>query len=112
VQLELSDPEQRWICQEILHLSVIEPGENCGECMKDGVDYQFTSAWLSDTPRSGLVQVYYNREARIIRKIREQGAWDHDKSVRGPDQEDGTGGSCMLHSCVAVCCVSWRRRQT
>ena len=117
MQLDLSDPEQRWILQEIVHLSVKEPGQNCGEVMLDfqvppwGSD-GLPATWLSDVPRSGVLQVYYNREARIIRKIREQGAWDHDKSVRGPDQEDGTEGSCMLHSCVAVCCVSWRRQQT
>ena len=33
------------------------------------------------------MQVYYNREARIIRKIREKGAWDHDRS---PFFKDGS----------------------
>jgi len=41
-ELELSDPEQRWICQEILHLGVIEPGENMGECMLNGIQIQNT----------------------------------------------------------------------
>ena len=86
-ELDLADPEQRWICQEILHLGVIEPGENMGECMYDGVDFTITAAWLTDTPRRGLLQVYYNREAKIIRKIREKGAWDHDRS---PFYKDGS----------------------
>ena len=106
VQLELSDPEQRWICQEILHLGVEEPGENMGECMYDGVDFTITATWLSDCPRKGLLQVYYNREARIIRKIRQQGAWDHDKSVRGAGQtaqRAGLGQVAFVCHCVRCC---------
>jgi len=110
VQLELSDPEQRWICQEVLHLGAEEPGENMGECMYEGVDYTITKAWLSDCPRKGLLQVYYNREARIIRKIREQGAWDHDKSVRGVGQAARRAGMeqvafvchCVLRALLQV----------
>jgi hypothetical protein len=86
-ELDLADIEQRWVCQEILHLGVIEPGENMGECMYNGVDFVITASWLTDTPRRGLLQVYYNREARIIRKIREKGAWDHDRS---PFYKDGS----------------------
>jgi len=50
--------------------------------MYQGVDFTITATWLVNTPRNGLLQVYYNREARIIRRIREQGAWDHTKSVQ------------------------------
>jgi Ca2+-binding EF-hand superfamily protein len=50
-------------------------------CALDNVPYTIPSAWITDVPRKGLVQVYYNREARVIRKIREQGAWDHKKSI-------------------------------
>ena len=61
-ELDLSDPEKRWVCQELLHLGVIEPGQNMPECMYNGVDFTITSSWLKDTPRKGLLQVYYSRE--------------------------------------------------
>ncbi len=110
MQLDLSDPEQRWILQEIVHLSVKEPGQNCGEVMLDfqvppwGSD-GLPATWLSDVPRSGVLQVYYNREARIIRKIREQGAWDHDKSVRRVWVEPGGWHWGKLHAALVCRCV-------
>ena len=87
-ELDLEDPEQRWVCQEVLHLGSIEPGENMGESMLDGIDFTITSAWLQPdgVPRRGLLQIYYNREARIIRQISEKGAWDHENS---PFHKDG-----------------------
>jgi hypothetical protein len=56
-ELDLNDPEARWVCQELVHLGVIEPGENMGECMYDGVDFTISAAWLKDVPRKGLLQV-------------------------------------------------------
>ena len=42
---------------------------------------------LTDTPRLCRRQVYFNLERRIICKIREKGAWDHDRS---PFYKDGS----------------------
>jgi hypothetical protein len=68
-ELDLAHPAQRLICQEIVHLASVEPGNNVVDCTLDGVDFDIPAMWLSDVPRRGLLCLYYCREQKVIEKV-------------------------------------------
>lgn len=75
-ELDLSVPEQRWVVQEIVHLAMVEPGENIIESQRDGVDFPFPKSWEQDVPKKGVHTFYYCRTQEVIEKVLQCGSYD------------------------------------
>lgn len=79
-ELDLSDREQRFVAQEIVHLGHVEPGENMGDCTFNESDFDVPVSWVKGLPRQGMLHLYYIRDADVIKQVRLQGAYDHADS--------------------------------
>jgi Ran GTPase-activating protein (RanGAP) involved in mRNA processing and transport len=54
-ELDLAEAAQRYVMQELLHIAVLEDGENVVELQYQGCDYKIPASWISDVPRSGTI---------------------------------------------------------
>ena len=54
-ELDLEDPEQRWVVQELVHLGCVEPGRNFVEVALQGIDFDIPKGWEAEVPRKGLL---------------------------------------------------------
>lgn len=68
-ELDLSDPQQRFICGRLVDLAVVEPGENMCGCRYNEIDFDVPSGWLEEIPQKGVFTVFYCRSAQVIKKI-------------------------------------------
>jgi hypothetical protein len=78
--LDLSDPEQQRIMQELVHLADLEPGRNFVGVMYRERDFQIPSGWLRSVPDKGVISLHYCRERETCCQVREDfiakhGAW-------------------------------------
>jgi|LauGreDrversion2_3_1035106.scaffolds.fasta_scaffold62721_1 hypothetical protein len=64
-ELDLAQPEQRWVAQELVHLGAVEPGTNMVEVSLQGVDFDIPAGWSVDVPRRGLLELYYCRSKEV-----------------------------------------------
>lgn len=53
--MDLEDPEQRWVVQELVHLGCVEPGRNFVEVALQGIDFDIPKGWETEVPRKGLL---------------------------------------------------------
>jgi hypothetical protein len=68
-ELDLTDPQQRYVCGRLVDLAVIEPGENMCGCRYNEIDFDVPSSWLQEIPQKGVFTVFYCRSAQVIKKI-------------------------------------------
>lgn len=68
-ELDLTDPQQRFVCGRLVDLAVIEPGENMCGCRYNEIDFDVPSSWLEEIPQKGIFTVFYCRSAQVIKKI-------------------------------------------
>ena len=68
-ELDLTDPQQRFICGRLVDLAIIEPGENMCACRYNEIDFDVPSSWLEEVPQKGVFSVFYCRSAQVIKKI-------------------------------------------
>jgi hypothetical protein len=68
-ELDLSDPQQRYVCGRLVDLAAIEPGENMCGCRYNEIDFDVPSSWLEEIPQKGVFTVFYCRSAQVIKKI-------------------------------------------
>ncbi len=68
-ELDLSDPQQRFVCGRLVDLAVVEPGENMCGCRYNEIDFDVPSGWLEEIPQKGVFSVFYCRSAQVIKKI-------------------------------------------
>ncbi len=68
-ELDLSDPQQRFVCGRLVDLAVIEPGENMCGCRYNEIDFDVPSSWLEDIPQKGVFTVFYCRSSNVIKKV-------------------------------------------
>jgi hypothetical protein len=68
-ELDLSDPQQRFVCARLVDLAVVEPGENMCGCRFNEIDFDVPSSWLEEVPSKGIFSVFYCRSAQVIKKI-------------------------------------------
>ena len=68
-ELDLSDPQQRFVCGRLVDLAVVEPGENMCGCRYNEIDFDVPSGWLEEIPPKGVFTVFYCRSAQVIKKI-------------------------------------------
>ena len=88
-ELDLEQPPERFVMQELLHLASVEPGDNMYDCTYAGIDFTVPAGWLKDVPRTGIIVLYYCREQQVIEKIFRAGSWDSGGSPFHT-REDGT----------------------
>lgn len=62
--------------QELVHLAMVEPGENCVETQYNGVDLSIPAGWGKELPKRGLLSLYYCREQECIDKVDQDGSWN------------------------------------
>ena len=75
-ELDLSNPEHRWVAQDIVHLASVEPGANLKESQKNGVDFYFPASWAQNIPTMGVHTFYYCRTQEVIEKVMRCGSYD------------------------------------
>jgi hypothetical protein len=68
-ELDLTDPQQRFICARLVDLAVIEPGENMCGCRYNEIDFDVPASWLEEVPQKGIFTVFYCRSKHVIQKI-------------------------------------------
>jgi len=68
-ELDLTDPQQRFVCGRLVDLAIIEPGENMCACRYNEIDFDVPSSWLEDIPQKGVFSVFYCRSTHVIKKI-------------------------------------------
>jgi hypothetical protein len=61
--------------QELLHLAALEPGDNIAECEYCGSFFDIPPGWLEGVPHEGTISFFYCREAAVVAKVLEDGAW-------------------------------------
>jgi len=61
-ELDLKDRADRWIMQEVVHLAIVEPGENCVNSTFNDMDMPIPASWQSDVPRKDVFTCFYCRE--------------------------------------------------
>ena len=71
-ELDLSNPQMRWVMGQITRLAILEPGENMVEETYNDINFELPNGWTSDTPSKGIYTTYYCREAKTIEKLRAQ----------------------------------------
>jgi len=101
-ELDLSDVEQRWVVQELVHLGAVEPGKNCVEVQLQGIDFDIPAGWAADVPRRGLLELYYCRTKEVTMRVLQQGAWDHELS---PWKPQGKSLSKFMQSYLHSYCL-------
>jgi hypothetical protein len=75
-EFDLAIPEQRWAAQELVHLAMIEPGENMVDTQYNGVDFPLPVGWGVEVPKKGQFSFYYCREQEVIEKVLKYGSYD------------------------------------
>ena len=91
-ELDLSNSEDRWITQELVYLASEEPGYNViqakidataapgslseDQYRFDGIDFQIPITWVANVPSSGVVKLFYARQAAINQNYLQHGSWD------------------------------------
>jgi len=68
-ELELSNHAERAIMQDIVHLAIVEPGQNCMNETYNDMDFPIPSTWQKEVPRKGLFTCFYCREQDTINNI-------------------------------------------
>ena len=68
-ELDLANKSERWIMQELVHLAIAEPGQNCMNETYNDMDFPIPSTWSKEVPRKGVFTCYYCREQDTINKI-------------------------------------------
>jgi hypothetical protein len=68
-ELELSNHPERAIMQDIVHLAIVEPGQNCMNETYNDMDFPIPSTWSKEVPRKGLFTCFYCREQDTINNI-------------------------------------------
>ena len=74
-ELHLDVPEERWVAQELIHLAMMEPGENTVETEYNGSDLDIPAPWAQDLPNRGVLSFYYCREQKVIEKVARFGSY-------------------------------------
>ena len=77
-ELEFSDPEERFVGQELVHMAVREPGENIIGCHFNGISLNMPAGWATLLPDKGLLSCYYCRGQETIEKVMAFGAWEEE----------------------------------
>jgi hypothetical protein len=54
--------------QEIVHLAIAEPGQNCVNETFNDMDFPIPATWSKEVPRSGIFTCYYCREQVFFSK--------------------------------------------
>lgn len=91
-ELDLSDQDDRWLVQELVHLASVEPGYNVIQAKLDavapvgamnddhyrfdGIDFQIPITWVTNVPSTGVLKFYYARQADINENYLKYGSWD------------------------------------
>jgi hypothetical protein len=77
-ELNIAIPDDRFIAQELLHLAIIEPGENIVDCQYNGADMDVPAGWAKQLPEKGLLSFNYCREKECISEVMSHGAYKQD----------------------------------
>jgi hypothetical protein len=77
--LDLANPEHRWLCQELLVLNSEESGGRIIETCYEMVDFDVPSSWLREMPSKGLFQCYYVRDFETVKTVRDRGTVRADR---------------------------------
>ena len=77
-ELNIAVPDDRFIAQELLHLAILEPGENIMDCQFNGADFDVPAGWAKQLPERGLLSFYYCREKECIAEVLVHGAYKQD----------------------------------
>ena len=80
-ELDLSEKSDRWIMQELVHLSVEEPGQNCVNETYNDIDFPIPATWVNDVPRKDVFTCFYCREQVTINSICANANTNHPGSV-------------------------------
>ena len=80
-ELDFSNKMERWIMQEIVHLAIAEPGQNCMNETYNDMDFPVPSTWSKEVPRKGTFTCYYCREQDTIDRINKKWSDKHPGSV-------------------------------
>ena len=75
-ELDLALVEHRLVAQELVHLAMVEPGENMVDCQYNGVDFPLPVGWGVDVPKKGHFSFYYCREQPVIERVLQYGSYD------------------------------------
>ena len=74
-ELNIAVPDERFIAQELLHLAILEPGENILDCQFNGADLDVPAGWAKQLPEKGILSFYYCREKECILEVMTHGAY-------------------------------------
>lgn len=80
-EIDLKNPEDRFIAQELVHLAITEPGENCLDESYENIDFEMPGSWVTEVPRKGIYTCFYCREPATIERCVNTCFEEHPGSV-------------------------------
>uniref|UniRef100_A0A7S1MV82 EF-hand domain-containing protein n=2 Tax=Hemiselmis andersenii TaxID=464988 RepID=A0A7S1MV82_HEMAN len=85
-ELDLQSKTDRFIFQELLHLSTSEPGDNLLHVTFNTLDFTIPLPWLTGegVPLKGKISFYFVRSAEVQRRIIEQGPYGSTGAGKPP----------------------------
>ena len=82
-KLNLKLQDERYICQELLHMAEYEAGHHFVDCEYDGVPFQIPQSWVDEElPKSGCISFFYASTKSSNKKRIAAGSSD-GKCLRG-----------------------------
>lgn len=68
-ELDLGDASCHFVAQELVHLSLTEPGQSMLELRLDGCDFEIPKSWASFIPKRGTLSLYFVRDAAVLFRV-------------------------------------------
>ena len=68
-ELDLTDASCHFVAQELVHLSLTEPGQSMRGIRLDGCDFEIPKTWASFIPKRGTLSLYFVRDAAVLFRV-------------------------------------------